>query len=404
MADFLDVLLFDDELSSEERETLRARIDEDPSLSRTWAHWARARAHLHAELHEQISDRRLLVLYVLDQEGDEAALTESEHAALDAVRDDLTRAIDESPALQQIVERIREERSDFEDAWSMHEEEAVTAEVPTEQSAEGPPDEREEREPKTPRSQQGSDLPQTWTRRFALVTLIIGIAVGAFLFWPESTSTNTVIVEEGVTRTIDLGNGSTARVVGEATLTYPTEKSGAQARRVTLRDGRAFFDVQPRMEDAPFVVRTPAATATVLGTQFGVTTTSDTTEIVLASGSVRVGAADEAADKTVVLEPGQTSWVASGAPPASPTDANLADALEWTGLFVFRSVPMETIAERLRARYDVSIVVDEAVASEPVTGTFDREQSAEQVLDVLAATLGAEVQQQGTTYRVVPSR
>ena len=397
MADLLDTLLFDDDLSAEKRAALQERLEDDPALATAWTHWRRARVHLHERLHERLSDRRLLVLYVLAEEGDEAALTDSEQAALNAAREDLVRAIEDSPTLQRIVERIREERADFKAVWAEHDlEEAVEEAHPSSTTGD-----RAERESRAPRSRDTSAAAR-WSRRFALVSLVIGMAVGAFLLWPQDPST-TVTVADGTTRVVDLGEGTTARVVGPATLAYDASSS-APAQRVTLRDGRAFFDVTPRSDETSFVVETPTATATVLGTQFGVSTSADTTQVVLASGSVRVGAGQETDASSVVLQPGQKSWVATGEGPASPTPADLTTALDWTGLFVFRSVPMGTIADRLSRHYDVEVTVATALVDEPITGTFERTQPVGEVLDALGTTLGAEVQRRGDVYRLVSAR
>ena len=401
MADFLDTLLFDDDPSPEERTALRDRFEEEPDLATAWVHWRRARSHLRERLEERLSDRRLLVLYVLETDGEAAALTDSEQAALDAAREDLVRAIDESPALQQIVERIREERADFRSVWANHDFDSAENDAGADTTSSSSSSARPERASRAPRSRDTSTTAR-WSRRFALVSMLIGMAVGAFLLWPQEGST-TVTVADGTTRVVDLGGGTTARLVGGATLTYDAPSSDPP-QRVTLQDGRAFFDVSPRGDGASFIVETPTATATVLGTQFGVTTTADTTEVVLASGSVRVGGASDDGASSVVLEPGQTSWVAKNNPPASPAPTDLTTALDWTGLFVFRSVPMEVIADRLGRHYGVEIAVAESLADEPVTGTFERSQPVREVLDALSTTLGGEVQQRDTTYRLVPAQ
>jgi ferric-dicitrate binding protein FerR (iron transport regulator) len=232
----------------------------------------------------------------------------------------------------------------------------------------------------------------------------VGLAVAGVLFWPQGPSTTTVTVADGAVQVKTLGEGTTMRLVGPATATYSTSDAQRPVQQVSLDEGRAYFDVQPR-SDASFVVETPTATATVLGTQFGVTTRADTTEVVLATGSVRVDAPDNAADGGVVLEPGQRSWVTGGTAPASPESVDLTRALEWTGLFVVRSVPIEVVADRLGRRYNVQISVDETLAGEPVTGTFEREQPVKEVLGALAATLGADVQTDADgQYRLVPAR
>jgi ferric-dicitrate binding protein FerR (iron transport regulator) len=157
-----------------------------------------------------------------------------------------------------------------------------------------------------------------------------------------------------------------------------------------------------RRDDAPFVVNTPAARTEVLGTQFGVAAGSDTTKVVLVEGRVQVEPGDEAESESVVLSPGERSTVRHGQAPSAPQPADLTQALNWTGLFVFRSVPTRTIAQRLGAHYDVSVTVAPALAEEPVTGTFEREQPVSQVLETIARTLGAEVRTENGTYRLVP--
>jgi ferric-dicitrate binding protein FerR (iron transport regulator) len=401
MEDLLDALLLDRDLSPEDRSAIRDRLDDDPDLATAWAHWCAVRRRLRGRLEEHVSDRRLLVLYVLEQEGAAAALTDHEQAALDGCRDDIERAIDALPALEQVVERIQEEQADFEEAWATHIDETGAQPSRTDEDASQAGDRRTDRAPRPPSSQDPSST-QRWTRRLAVAAMVVGLAVVGVLLWPQGPSTTTVTVAAGNVEVTPLGDGSSMRLVGPATATYPTAE--APARRVTLTEGRAYFDVQPRT-DASFVVETPTATATVLGTQFGVTTRADTTEVVLASGSVRVDDTDDAADDGVVLEPGQRSWVAPGTAPATPEPVDLTGALEWTGLFIFRSLPLDTIADRLSHRYDAQITVAAALADEPVTATFEREQPVDEVLRALAATLGAEVQTDGDgQYRLVPTQ
>jgi ferric-dicitrate binding protein FerR (iron transport regulator) len=403
MENLLDALLFDDNLSTEERSALRERFEGDPSLADAWEHWRHVRGYVRGQLQEHLSDRRLLVLYVLDRDGHEEVLTQTEREVLDEARADIARALDRIPALEQVVERIREEKEAFEEAWETQapfSEEAspvsIDEEVPQSQD-------RKDRAPRALRSREGASLRQ-WSRRLVLTVLVVGVALGILMLWPSGPAVTTVTVAERERRTVEVGGESTVRLVGEATLTHPTEPSSEGPRRVTLQEGRAFFDVQPRPDGSSFVVETPTATATVLGTQFGVTARHDTTEVVLASGSVEVGAAGEQSDNRVVLEPGQKSWVVGEGAPSSPAPADLTEALDWTGLFVFRAVPIAAITDRLSRHYEVSITVAEDLRDEPVTGTFEREQPVRQVLDALAATLGAEVEQEGDVYRLVSSQ
>lgn len=398
MDDIYGPLLFGEDRSPEQRAALKERLSNDPELAEGWARWRQVRSTLRQRLQERISDRRLLVLYALDQEGRDDALTTEEKAALDAARDDIAAAIDAIPALDQVVERIQDERADFEAVWDQHQDPgAVDA------AAEEPPHqaEREERSPEPPASsREGTD--RRWAWRLTVAALLLGAAVLAVFYGPEDAARTTVTAEANERQVVEFEDGSTIRLVGAATLSYNPEMTGADTRRVTLARGQAFFDVRSR-DDAPFVVNTPAARAEALGTQFGVTTGGDTTEVVLVEGTVRVEAEDQDEGASVVLEPGQHSRVQHGQGPSTPAGTDLTAALDWTGLFVFRSTPTRVLAQRLSDHYDASITVAPILADEPITGTFDRERSVSEVLRTVARTLGAEVTTENGAYRLVPA-
>jgi transmembrane sensor len=398
MDDIYDPLLFLEDRSPEQREALRERLENDPELAEGWARWRQVQSTLRQRLQDQISDRRLLVLYALDQEGRDEVLTTEEKAALDAARDDIAAAIDAIPALERVVERIQNERADFEAIWEQHQD-TGSGDASSEERRRRA--ERDERPPQRPAaSREESD--RRWAWRLTVAALLLGAAVLAVFYGPEEASRTTVTAEANEQQVVEFEDGSTVRLVGAATLSYTPEMSTSDERRVTLARGRAYFDVVSR-DDASFVVNTPAARAEALGTQFGVTTGGDTTEVVLVEGTVRVEADDPDEEGGVVLEPGQRSLVRGGQAPSPPVRTDLTTALDWTGLFVFRSTPTRALAQRLSEHYDVSISVAPALADEPVTGDFDRGQPVSEILHTIARTLGAEVITEDGAYRLAPT-
>jgi ferric-dicitrate binding protein FerR (iron transport regulator) len=396
MDDVYGPLLFEEERSPEQREALRERLADDPELAEAWARWRAVRSQLRHRLREQLPSRRLLVLYALEQDGRTDALSANEREALDAARAEIAEAVETIPALSRVVERIQDERAEFEAVWAQHQEDAVGAPSAERQPRAG----REDRAPRRSARSQGETASRQWTWRLTVAALLVGAAVLAIFYGPRGTSQTTVTVGTDQQRVVEFEDGSTARLVGAAALSYDPGMATTEARQVTLRRGRAYFDVVSR-DDASFVVETSTARTEVLGTQFGVTTGDDTTEVVLVEGSVRVGSSDEA--ESVVLKPGERSTVRRGTSPSPPTPADLTTTLDWTGLFVFRSLPTNEIAQRLSRHYDVSVTVAPALADAPVTGTFERDQSVEQVLNTIARTLGAEVQTENGSYRLIPA-
>jgi ferric-dicitrate binding protein FerR (iron transport regulator) len=348
------------------------------------------------------------VLYALEQEGS-ARLTGDEREALDAARADIEAALDAHPGLRDVVANIQDERADFEEVWAEHGlemdaagERGPAADVDEIDATVGASDEaieaarsrgdgagRADRGPRAPASQQ-TQTP--WFRRLAAAALVV-VAVGLGLFiWPRTPDQTVVEVAAGEARQIELVDGSVVRLVGETRLTYPDVSAESFDRRVTLSYGRAFFDVQSLKSEAPFIVETPTARATVVGTQFGVRTNADSTEVVLATGKVEVSSARDGQGTPVELQPGERSQVQRDQQPTEPEAVDLTSSLSWTGLLVFRGTPLERMAARLEAEYDVDIQVDSALRDEGITGTFEQGQSLDQILRTVAATLDAQVE------------
>lgn len=399
MDDKYGPLLFEEDLSPEQRAALQERFDENPELAEEWARWREVRRQLRRRMQGNLPDRRLLVLYALEQEGRDDLLTSKEKAALDAARGDITEAFEALPALEQVVEYIQAECADFDTVWDQYLGEEASEATPAPRQSTS---KRRDRAPRRPSRSQDLQS-RRWAWRLTVAVLLLGAAVLAVFYGPQNTSSRTTVaVAADEQRVIEFDDGTTARLVGAATLSYVSDGSVAEQRSVRLEHGQAYFDVADR-EEVSFAVNTPTATATVLGTQFGVTTRADTTKVVLVEGRVRVGSVDGGEKDTVVLSPGQRSVIQRGEAPTVPAPVNLTDALAWSGLFVFRSVPTKTIAQRLSRHYDVSIAVAPALADEPVTGTFEQNQSVSEVLHVLARTLGAEVSTQEDTYRLQPA-
>jgi transmembrane sensor len=201
----------------------------------------------------------------------------------------------------------------------------------------------------------------------------------------------------GQTERIELADGSVIMLAADSRLMYAEE--GDDVRHVRLRAGQALFEVT-RDEANPFTVETPAAVTTVLGTTFGVTATDIATDVVLVSGAVEVEARAMPGEK-VRLAPGEGSRVLGASPPSAPAPAALASDLAWTGKLYVRAEPARSVAQQIGAAMGVTVTVDDALADELVTGTFDLDRSPADVLGLLAATLGADLEEDAGAFRLV---
>ena len=383
MSEAFDPALFDDALTPEARQAFRAALEADPALAEAYARWRQVRAAVRRSLDAHVPDRHALVCYALDASGRADLLTAAEREALDAARPSLERAFEAHPALRDVVRRIRAEADDFEAVWETH----VAATPPARADR---PARRMRRSPA-----------RRWAWRVVAATSLVLFAAVVTLLVQRERGMVTLRTDEGEVRLVEMADGSTARLMGGSELTYADpEKGGVFTRRARLT-GRAFFDIVP--DRRAFTIETPTALTTVLGTTFGVRADDAETEVVLVTG--RVSLAPRAArERFVVLEPGQRSRVAAGALPSTPAPVDLAEALDWTGLFIFRAASLADAVSRLSAHYDVPVTLAPELAADSISGTFGQDQPLEAILRTLAAALAAEVRPTGDSGFVLAPR
>jgi ferric-dicitrate binding protein FerR (iron transport regulator) len=403
MEDIYASLLIFDELPPQERAALADRIQQDPSLAAAFARWREACARIREQFAADLPSCRLLVLYALASGGHDNLLTAHEQELLDEARPEIEQAMTNHPALDDVVTRIQEERDHFDAHWEAHTASVAGSAAPGSEthdsidgvaSASSPHDDDParrspaDREPR-PSSSSTARRRVGWVATSALAVIAVVLAV---FLWPREAEQTVVTTAEGEMQRLELVDGSMVRLGPDSELAYRAANAEAFDRRVTLRYGKAFFEVQELKSQVPFRVNTPTATATVVGTTFGMDVTAERTDVVLSDGTVAVNTPDGTSETTVTLAPGQRSRVPRGGRPSEPTSADLTEAFSWAGLLVFRSVPAQEIAAQLSDQFDVSISVAASLQDEPVTGTFDREQPVTAILETVAAALDARVE------------
>ncbi len=320
------------------------------------------------ELEAALPNPRLVILQGLLEAGEGEALSETDKILLADHKDGLAKALEDHEALVDQKARVSDDAKLFNEAWAEH----LTASR------------------KPIRSRRASRV--RWPARIGLGLSALTLASLIYVAGVQESNRLAVTAPQDSNLLVTLADGSTARLSPGSSLTY---LPGAEFNRAVDLDGTAFFDVVSRSPG--FTVETAQARTTVLGTRFSVSGRSDHTEVVLVSGKVAV-APLVMPDAIVVLEPGQSTRVDRATPPSTPEVANIPKALSWTHLLIFRETPMSDVVASIEAVRGVTVIVDSDLAALQVSGTFEPEQSAEEVLAILAATLQAEVliQEDGT--------
>jgi len=161
-------IVFFEELTPERRAEVRAAIGDDPELVRTFVRWRQVRAALRERIDARVPDRQLLVLYALDDAGHGDVLDADERAALEDARASIEAALAQHPGLGDVVERIQDDQTAFESAWSAH---TAAAGAPSREPA------RADRAPRPSYAQRAASTRRRWGWRAAALAVVALIAM-----------------------------------------------------------------------------------------------------------------------------------------------------------------------------------------------------------------------------------
>ena len=366
----------------------------DPAAAVLLREWCAVRALLVREMGEASADPEQFVLFVLHESGRAAALTDSERVRAEEVAPVFRQILADSPGLAAVASDIRNDMQDFEAHWAAWFTEASVGEAPASPRVSSSRFSRSYRRDRIPVRPSGRVPAQAPSSKRRVLQAGIGVAVAAviatlvFSLLPISPDTVTVRTAVAEVRTVELPDGSSVRLLGDSRLTYASGAMVEDGQRRVEFEGSALFDIIPGTDR--FLLVTPDAQVTVLGTSFGARTAGDGTEVVLVEGSLRLSGR-RAPDRAVLLAPGQMSRMTSAGVPSDPVSVRAHEHLTWTGLFVFHATPVRDILPLLSGHYGVGISADETLLDERVTGRFAQEESLAGTLDIMALAIGAAV-------------
>ena len=172
---------------------------------------------------------------------------------------------------------------------------------------------------------------------------------------------------------------------------------GRAERRVRL-EGEAAFEVR---HDArrPFAVETDRGVARDLGTRFLIRSyaADSATEVVVVEGLVAVGRTSDA--DSLVVSPGELARIGADGQLDVTRGVAVDDYLGWTeGRLVFEDTPLREVIARLTRWYDIDVrLADPALGSRRVTASF-RAESPDDVLRLISALTGLEIQHSRDGY------
>ncbi len=242
--------------------------------------------------------------------------------------------------------------------------------------------------------------------KVAALLLVVGggaVATRALLTSePEAVSPapamRVVTTPAGQRASFRLPDGTRVMLGVASTLRHPVAfKAG---RREVELEGEAYFEVV-HDENRAFAVRAGDIVAEDLGTEFLVRAYREDrhARVVVREGKVAFHAATshDGSAQQVVLLPGQLGRLGGGGTPVAER-ADTSAHFAWTeGRLVFDDVELRDALPQLSRWYDLEFrLADSSLGRVPLTATF-RNQPTEDVLELLAASLGMRQVRSGRT-------
>ena len=193
---------------------------------------------------------------------------------------------------------------------------------------------------------------------------------------------NTLQVPRGGEYVLTLSDGTQVWLNAESEIRYPIQFTGD--KRVVYLEGEAFFTVTPDKEK-PFVVVSPKASVSVLGTEFNLRAYADEENVqtTLVSGSVIMQS--EKYKQQIKLVPGEqgTLDIKTGNLRKQEVDTYLYSAWK-DGRFVFRNTRLEDLFNILSRWYDLHVFyLNTEVKDIRFTGDINKTEDFKSILKII---------------------
>jgi ferric-dicitrate binding protein FerR (iron transport regulator) len=199
-------------------------------------------------------------------------------------------------------------------------------------------------------------------------------------------------IERG--KEIVLADGSKVWLNKNTVLTYP-DKFDKNTRNVEL-SGEAFFEIA-KNTTKPFIVNMSNASVTVVGTSFNINSKENETEIVVATGTVKVSDTDNSKSKLITV--GYSAKISDNNIEKYKTSS--PNYLAWkTGEFVFKDTPINQVVKDLNSYYESQIVLNNDKIECLFTATFIKA-NLEDIVDVLKLTCDIKITKEDNNYTII---
>ena len=228
----------------------------------------------------------------------------------------------------------------------------------------------------------------------ASTTVLVLIGLSWYLYSSNSSYVEVVSGKEYI-KSI-LPDGSTVNLNRNANLTFDKQWL-VNNRNVFLKQGEVFFDVK-RDEKSPFIITSGKSKITVLGTSFHVSREKNITNVIVASGSVKVNFVNQ----EVILSPKETVTISDNDIHTLRVDTIKDELYKYyiAQEFIFENTPLKRVFAVLAKAYDKQIILEDPKKAKLLyTATF-KQQNLNEMMNVIVQTFELKIEKRNNSYYV----
>lgn len=192
----------------------------------------------------------------------------------------------------------------------------------------------------------------------AAAVLLLFLSAAYYLFFRHSFEQIHYASNYAELINIDLPDGSLVTLNANSTLTFHDHWDDEDPREVWLQ-GEAYFEVTHKASEQQFIVHTDEVNIEVLGTEFGVNTRRQKTQVVLNSGQVKLNSDKNQEVKGLVMVPGELIEVSDAENAFTRKVVNPEVYTAWrNNLLIFEETPIREIAKILEDNYGYEVMIE----------------------------------------------
>ncbi len=243
---------------------------------------------------------------------------------------------------------------------------------------------------------RASIFKNNWFRSLTAV-VILGFVFWVTLMPGRDYDTYTTSNEE--VKTIRLADKSIVVLNSNSEIRVPKDYIATDIRRIYL-NGNARFSVKHTLDNKKFVVNTShGCQIEVLGTEFDVFSSKDSSRIFLKSGSIKLYASVKQKSPAILIHPEDVVRIAKDQKVQIEPKQKYWQYKAWEDhQFVFDGSTMDEITTMLEKQFKMDIhIEDETLKSKAISGTYQWKQK-EDILYILSDILNFRIEERDSIY------